>query len=198
MVGVLCFGLGIGLMARSDLGLGPWSVLHQGIGRQVGLELGTVDLLLSFPILVAFVPLGVRPGLGTFLTALLIGPATNVSQAAFPAPTDLPAQLVQMVAGCVAVGFGSALYLTARMGPGPRDGIMTGLHWRLDWRIGVVRTALESSVLVVGWLFGGTVGIGTVLYALLIGPVVEAALRVLDHEGTILRDRRLAAARRNP
>jgi uncharacterized membrane protein YczE len=75
---------------------------------------------------------------------------------------------------------------------------MTGFHWRLGWRIGVVRTALESSVLVVGWLFGGTVGIGTVLYALLIGPVVEAALRVLDHEGTILRDRRLAAARRNP
>lgn len=172
-------------MAQAGLGLGPWSVLHQGIGRRTGLPLGTIDIILSIPIALAFFPLRQRPGLGTLLSATLLGVSTNIATELFPAPNQLFPQAGLMAFGVGTIGLGSALYLTSRMGPGPRDGIMTGLHELFGWRIRTVRSGLELSVLVAGFALGGTVGIGTVLYALIIGQVVEFALRVLGYEGRV-------------
>ena len=185
VLGIVSFGAGIGAMARADLGLGPWSVLHQGIGERVGIPMGTVDVLLSLPIVLAFLPLRQRAGLGTVLSATLLGMTTNVTLWLLPQPDRLVAQLAFMTAGVLVIGFGSAMYLTSHMGPGPRDGIMTGLHQRFGWRIRTVRTALELSVLVVGFALGGTVGIGTVVYAIVIGQVIELALRMLGYRGRL-------------
>ncbi len=185
VLGIVSFGAGIGAMARADLGLGPWSVLHQGIGERIGIPMGTVDVLLSVPIVFAFLPLRQRAGLGTLLSATLLGMTTNFTLLVLPQPDGSPMQFAFMAAGVAAIGFGSAMYLTSNMGPGPRDGIMTGLHQRYGWRIRTVRTALEVSVLIIGFALGGTVGIGTVLYAIVIGQVIELALRMLGYRGRV-------------
>ncbi len=126
VLGIICFGVGIGAMAQADLGLGPWSVMHQGIGRRTGVPLGTVDILLSIPVVFAFFPLRQRPGLGTLLSATLLGFSTNVAVSLFPAPNQLLLQIGLMVLGVTTIGLGSAMYLTSGMGPGPRDGIGLG------------------------------------------------------------------------
>jgi len=190
VAGLLVFGVGIALMAAAGLGLGPWEVLHQGISRHTGIPLGTVSILLGFPILLLWIPLGEYPGIGTVLNVLLIGTATNVVLPLLPIPTDLLPQLAMMLAGVLVIGLGSGLYLGSRLGPGPRDGLMTGIHGRFGWSVRRARTAVEVAVLVVGFLLGGTVGIGTVVFAFGIGPVVQAALRVLDRETPAERARR--------
>lgn len=190
LLGFLAFGAGIAVMARSGLGLGPWEVLHQGISRQTGLELGTVSILLGIPILAAWWPLGERPGIGTVLNILCIGLATNATLLLVEPVESVPAQLVAMAIGVVMIAIGSGLYLAADLGPGPRDGVMTGLHLRFGWSIRRARTGIELVVLVAGYLLGGTVGLGTVVFALGIGPLVQAALGVFDREGRVSRRRR--------
>lgn len=192
IVGLLCFGLGIGLMVESGLGLGPWEALHQGIARQVGLEIGTVSILLGIPILLLWWPLGERPGIGTLLNVVLIGAATNVAVSILPTPpTDaLAFRVALMVAGIVTIGCGSGIYLATDLGAGPRDGLMTGLHHRFGWSIRRARTLVELTVLGVGWALGGTVGLGTVVFAVGIGPLVQVALRVFDRDGRLGRRRR--------
>jgi uncharacterized membrane protein YczE len=187
IAGLVLFGVGIAAMAASGLGLGPWEVLHQGIASRTGLALGTVSILVGIPVLALWWPLGERPGLGTILNIALIGPSTNVALAALPAPTEPVAQLAMSVGGVLLIGLGSGLYLSADLGPGPRDGLMTGLHHRFGWSIRRARTAIEVLVLVVGFLLGGTIGIGTILFAFGIGPVVQAFLRVFDREGRVMR-----------
>ena len=189
VAGLVAFGVGIGLMAQAGLGLGPWEVLHQGLGRLTGLQLGTVSILLGLPILALWWPLGERPGIGTLLNVLLIGTATNAAIGLLPLATWLPEQLLMMLAGVLTIGIGSGLYLGADLGPGPRDGLMTGLHHRFGWSIRRSRTLVELSVLVAGYLLGGTVGIGTLVFALGIGPLVQLFLGVFDRDSRIARRR---------
>jgi len=190
VLGLVVFGIGIALMAQAGLGLGPWEAFHQGIARITGLALGTVSILVGIPVLALWWPLGERPGIGTLLNVVLIGAATNVGIALIPAMDEPAPQLAMMLAGVLVIGIGSGLYLAADLGPGPRDGLMTGLHHRFGWSIRRARTLVEVSVLVLGWMLGGTVGLGTVVFALGIGPIVQVALGVFDREGRLDRSRR--------
>ncbi len=192
LLGLVTFGFGIALMAEAGLGLGPWEASHQGIRRQTGLELGTVSILLGVPILLLWWPLGERPGIGTVLNVVLIGTSTNGGLALLPTPPDdaLPLRLAMMLGGVGVIAIGSGLYLSTDLGPGPRDGLMTGLHHRFGWSIRRARTVIEVTVLVVGWLLGGTVGLGTVVFAFGIGPLVQVTLRWFDPEDRLGRRRR--------
>lgn len=185
LVGLILFGVGIGLMVEAGLGLGPWEALHQGIGDQLGLQIGTVSILLGIPILALWLPLGERPGLGTVLNVIFIGTATDVAIAVIPTAETIPTQLVMLFGGVVVIGLGSATYLSADLGPGPRDGLMTGLHHRFGWSIRRARTVIELSVLVVGWALGGTIGLGTVVFALGIGPLIQFFLGIVDREDRV-------------
>ncbi|HEX5829192.1 MAG TPA: hypothetical protein VFY23_16820 [Candidatus Limnocylindrales bacterium] len=190
LVGLLLFGSGIAFMAEAGMGLGPWEVFHQGIAMQTGLQLGTVSILLGIPILAAWYPLGERPGVGTVLNILLIGTATNVALGVIPDISGQPQQLLLMALGVVTIAAGSGLYLASDLGPGPRDGLMTGLHFRFGWSIRRARTAVELTVLCLGFLAGGTIGLGTVVFALGIGPLVQVMLRIFDRDGRVSRRRR--------
>lgn len=187
--GLVLFGLGIALMAEAGLGLGPWEAFHQGLGRLTGQEIGTISILLGIPILLLWWPLGERPGIGTLLNVILIGTATNLGIALFPSAVGVGAQLGMMLAGLVTIGLGSGLYLAADLGAGPRDGLMTGIHRRFGWSIRRARTLIEVTVLVLGWLLGGTIGLGTLAFAFGIGPLVQFFLGVFDRTGRLERRR---------
>jgi uncharacterized membrane protein YczE len=191
LAGLVTFGMGIALMAQSGLGLGPWEAFHQGLGNHLGVPLGTVSIALGLPIIALWWPLGERPGVGTLLNVVLIGASTNAGLVTIPAAVGVPAQLIEVVAGLVVIAIGSGLYLSADLGPGPRDGLMTGLHHRFGWSIRRARTTVELTVLVAGYLLGGTIGLGTVLFALGIGPLVQVSLGFFDREGRISRRRRV-------
>ena len=170
--GLALFGIGVGLMVRADLGLSPWQVLHQGISARTGLAMGTVVIITGFFVLLAWIPLRERFGLGTILNVLIIGNTLNLALLLLPESLgSVPMRWLAMLGGVALIGLGSGLYIGAGMGPGPRDGLMTGLA-RRGLHIGAVRAALEVSVLVVGWVLGGTVGAGTIAFATLIGPLV--------------------------
>ena len=190
IAGLLLFGIGIAFMAEAGMGLGPWEVFHQGIARQLGVQLGTVSIVLGIPILLAWYPLGERPGVGTVLNIVLIGTATNVAMGVLPTVVGQPQQLLVMLLGVVTIAAGSGLYLASDLGPGPRDGLMTGLHFRFGWSIRRARTAVELTVLVLGFLAGGTIGLGTVVFALGIGPLVQVMLRAFDRDGRVSKRRR--------
>ena len=192
LVGLVGFGLRIALMAQAGLGLGPWEALNQGVGLRVGIPMGSASILLGIPILLCWIPLRESPGPGTLLNIVLIGLATNLGLLLFPSPPpDAWAwRLTQMMAGILVIGTASGLYLAADLGPGPRDGLMTGIHHRFGWSIARARLVIEVSVLGVGWLLGGTVGIGTVAFAFGIGPIVQVALGFFDRDGRVMRRRR--------
>jgi uncharacterized membrane protein YczE len=196
MVGLVLFGFGIALMVEAGLGLGPWEALNQGIAIQTGQQIGTISVLLGIPILALWWPLGERPGIGTLLNVVSIGTATNLGIALLPTPAvgPVPAAIAvrvgMMAAGVVVIAIGSALYLSTDLGPGPRDGLMTGLHHRFGWSIRRSRTMVELIVLGLGWALGGTVGLGTVVFALGIGPLVQVMLGIVDPEGRMGRRRR--------
>jgi uncharacterized membrane protein YczE len=177
--GLGCFGFGVALMVQAGLGLSPWESLHQGISIQTGIPIGTVSILLGVPILVLWLPLGERPGIGTVLNVVCIGVVTNLSLSFLPKYPVLGLQLVQMVLGIIAIGVGSGLYLSSKLGAGPRDGLMMGATRRTGWAIRVTRTAIELTVLALAWLLGGTIGIGTIAFALGIGPVVQVMFKIL-------------------
>lgn len=177
-------------MAASGLGLGPWEAFHQGIANRTGLALGTVSILVGIPVLALWWPLGERPGIGTILNVAFIGTSVNLVLPLLPRPGEPVVQLAMSVAGVLTIGLGSGLYLAADLGPGPRDGLMTGLHHRFGWSIRRARTSIELVVLVVGFLLGGTIGLGTILFAFGIGPAVQVLLPVFDREGRVSRGRR--------
>jgi uncharacterized membrane protein YczE len=189
LAGLVAYGLGIALMVQAGLGLGPWEAFNQGIGRITGQEIGTISIVLGLPILLLWWPLGEKPGIGTLLNVVLIGTSTNLGIAVIPTAAGVPAQIVMMLAGVLTIGIGSGLYLGADLGPGPRDGLMTGLHHRFGWSIRSARTLVELSVLVAGYLLGGTIGIGTVVFALAIGPLVQLFLGIFDRDGRVSRRR---------
>lgn len=204
VLGLVLFGTGIALMVTSELGLSPWEVLAQGIAVRTGLAIGTVGIIVGWVVLVGWIPTGERPGIGTILNILLIGSTTNVALDLLPdlgplaleatSAVDLAVRGSLLGGGILCIGLGSGLYLSAEVGPGPRDGLMTGLHRRYGWSIRRVRTALEIAVLVVGFILGGTVGIGTIVFALTIGPLVQWALKAVDREGRVSRRRRAEIA----
>ena len=193
VAGVVLFGIGIGLMARADLGLAAWDVLHQGLARRTGLTMGTASITTSATVLLLWWPLRERPGIGTVVNALGIGLVLDLTLWLVPLPEGLVARWGLMLAGPVLVGVGSGLYIGAGLGAGPRDGVMTGLA-RRGVPVGVARAGLELTVLAVGWLLGGTVGVGTVVFSLAIGPLVAFFLPRLAVDDRYLHDRRVTPA----
>lgn len=175
---VLC-GLGISGMILADLGLGPWDVLHQGISDKTGIPIGTVSIAVGFLVLIGWIPLHERVGVGTIANVILIGLVIDATLAAFDAPTNMATRIALMAIGPVLFGVGSGFYIGALMGPGPRDGLMTGIA-RRGPPVFAVRLCIELVVLAVGFALGGTVGIGTIWFALGIGPIVHLALHHLS------------------
>ncbi len=179
-VGLTIFGLGEALLIAAGVGVSPWTVLAQGISLHADWSIGFSTFVVSISVLVLWIPLRQIPGLGTLLNAVIIAAVLEYILPYIPAPESLTLQVLQALAGVVVTGFGGAIYLIANLGPGPRDGLMTGLQTLTNLPIAGVRSGLEILVVVVGWLLGGVVGIGTVLFAFLIGPAMSASLYVLD------------------
>lgn len=180
LLGLLLYGAGCGVMVQAGIGLDPWTVFAQGISRQTGVGIGWVTNLLGFLILLLWIPLRQKPGMGTIANILLVGTSMQATLGLVPPITGWLAQGVVFLAGVVMVALASGLYIGANFGPGPRDGLMTGINARLGWPIWAARLTVEASVLTAGWLLGGTVGLGTVLFAVLIGPLVHIALPPFD------------------
>lgn len=172
LFGLWLFGASVALLVRADLGLDPWDVLHQGISDQTGLSIGTVVVATSVLVLALWVPLRQRPGVGTVANVILVGVSLDATLTVLPTPTDLWWRVAFLLAGIVGNGVATGLYIGSGLGPGPRDGLMTGLAAR-GVSIRVARTGIEAVVLIAGWLLGGTVGVGTVAYALAIGPLAH-------------------------
>jgi uncharacterized membrane protein YczE len=180
-LGLVLFGASCGMIVASGLGLGPWDVFHQGVSRRIGISLGWVVVGVSFLVLLFWIPLRQRPGLGTISNAVLVGIMIDVTLSFLNQPETLAGQVGLLVGGVVGTGIGTGLYIGAGLGPGPRDGLMTGLAAR-GHSIRVVRTVLELSVLALGWWLGGTVGVGTLVFALAIGPLAHIFIPLLTVE----------------
>ncbi|MFF9810060.1 YitT family protein [Streptomyces coeruleorubidus] len=176
--GLALYGASSALLVRSGLGLEPWNVLHQGLAERTGLSIGVVLTIVGAAVLLAWIPLRQRPGLGTISNVLVIGMAMDATLALVPDAHGWTLRVGMMVAGIVVNGAATGLYIAARFGPGPRDGLMTGLHRRTGVSIRLVRTVIEFTVVATGFVLGGTVGIGTLLYAVAIGPLAQLFLRV--------------------
>ncbi|AQS70648.1 YitT family protein [Streptomyces pactum] len=176
--GLVLYGASSALLVRSGLGLEPWNVLHQGLSERTGLPMGVVLTLLGAAILLLWIPLRQRPGLGTVSNVLVIGAAMDATLAVVPDAHGWTLRIAMMVAGIVLNGAATGLYIAARFGPGPRDGLMTGLNRRTGLSVRLVRTAVEITVVATGFTLGGTVGVGTLLYAVTIGPLAQVFLRV--------------------
>ena len=174
--GLVLYGASMALQIRAGLGLDPWDVFHQGVSEKTGLSFGTVVIITGAIVLLAWVPLRQRPGLGTVSNVFVIGFAVDASLAVLPDATWLPAQLAMLASGVVLNALAGAAYIGAGLGPGPRDGLMTGLVRRTGGSVRTIRTGIEVSVLVAGFMLGGTVGLGTVVYALSIGPLLGVML----------------------
>lgn len=177
-IGLFLYGIGIAFMVRGAIGAAPWDVLTQGIANHVPLSFGVITILTSVVVLLLWIPLRQKPGIGTLLNAVLVGPAADFGFLVLPFPEQLWLRVLFFVIGLLTLAAATGLYIGANFGPGPRDGLMTGLHHRLGWPIWIVRTGLEVAVVVIGWILGGNVGVGTVAFALLIGPLCQFFLRV--------------------
>lgn len=173
LVGLWIFGVGEAFLVLATLGNSPWTVLAQGISKQSGAGIGEVTIAVSFVVLLLWIPLRQRPGLGTLLNAVVVGLALGVTVGVIGEPGQLPVRLALVAGGISLVGAGSGLYLTSNLGPGPRDGLMTGLHARTGRSLRLMRTSVEVAVTVAGAVLGGRVGLGTLAFALLIGPSVQ-------------------------
>lgn len=184
VLGLLLFGFTMGVMVQSGIGLPPWDVLHQGLAQHLPLTFGQVVIAVGALVLLAWIPLRQRPGVGTVLNVLLVGLAADAGVALVPEAHVPVHQVALMAAGIVGNGVAGALYIGARLGSGPRDGLWVGLVARTGGSVRVIRTAVEASVLVLGVVLGGTVGLGTVLYAFGIGPLVQVFLPHVDHAPT--------------
>jgi uncharacterized membrane protein YczE len=172
LVGLVLFGVGIAMMLQSGLGLTPWDVLHQGLAEQFGLTVGIWSILVSFVVLLLWLPLRERYGLGTLLNAIIIGVVIDLAALVIPEPSSIWLDVLLVTGGILLIGLASGMYIGANLGPGPRDGLMTAIA-RRGVSIRVTRWFLEIVVLIAGILMGGTFGVGTVAYALLIGPLVQ-------------------------
>lgn len=176
LIGLVLYGVGMGLMVRAAIGVAPWDVLTQGIGRVTGLEFGVVTLLVSIVVFLLWIPLRQRPGLGTIANILVIPFSSQGTIWLVPQLEVLWAQILVFAAGLVVLALATGLYIGVGLGPGPRDGLMTGLHARTRWPIWAIRTGIEVAVTAIGWALGGNLGLGTLAFALLIGPMVHVTM----------------------
>lgn len=172
-VGLWLYGASMSLMIAGGLGVNPWDVFHQGLSRHLSLSFGTITAITGVAVLLMWIPLRQRPGLGTVSNVIVIAVAVDTTSAILPHLDGPIVRTLAMVSGIVVNAFATALYIGAGMGPGPRDGLMTGLVARTGWSIRLTRTGIELTVVLTGWLLGGTLGVGTVLYALGVGPLVQ-------------------------
>ncbi|MGW6738539.1 membrane protein YczE [Streptomyces sp. NPDC055013] len=177
-IGLALYGASSALLVEAGLGLEPWNVLHQGLAELTGLTIGVVSIIVGAAVLLLWIPLRQRPGLGTVSNVFVVGIAMDGTLALAPEAHTLAVQIPLLLAGILLNGVATGLYIAARFGPGPRDGLMTGLHLRTGRSIRLMRTAVEIVVVVTGFALGGTVGIGTLLYAVSIGPLAQLFLRV--------------------
>lgn len=180
-IGLVLYGVGCGITVQAGIGLDPWTVFAQGLARQTSVGIGWMTNIIGFLVLLLWVPLRQRPGLGTIANIALVGTSMQATIAVFPHIPGFGWDLVVFMVGMLLVAVASGLYIGADFGPGPRDGLMTGLHSRFGWPIWAARLGVEAGVLVAGWLLGGTVGLGTVIFAVGIGPLVHVALPRFDH-----------------
>ena len=178
--GLMLFGLGEGLLIVSLTGASPWSVLAQGISLNVNLSIGTITLFISIAVLILWIPLGQKPGMGTIFNALIIALMIDICIKFVPSPSSYIYQLILAVISVITVGIGGGIYLVSNLGAGPRDGLMIGLQKVTNSPVALVRAILEISVVTVGWYLGGTVGVGTLLFASGIGPCVALGLFIVD------------------
>ena len=176
ILGLILFGLGETLLITANAGVSPWTVLAQGISIRTGYSIGLTTFIVSLGVLCLWIPLRQKPGIGTILNTIIISVVIDVSLPFLPAPETILLQILQIIIAVVIVGIGSGFYLIANLGPGSRDGLMTGLQRMTKKPIFLIRTIIEISVVIVGWYLGGVVGIGTIVFALAIGPFVSAGL----------------------
>ncbi|MDQ2698427.1 MAG: hypothetical protein M3Y46_06515 [Actinomycetota bacterium] len=179
LVGLVLYGFGLALMVRAAVGVAPWDVLSQGVANVTGMPFGLATNLIGVVVLLFWIPIRQRPGIGTVLNVLLIGPSAQLGLFLVPELESLWVRVPVFAVGLLLVGVATGLYIGANHGPGPRDGLMTGIHRRTGWPIWAVRTAIEVTVLGIGWLLGGNVGLGTLAFALLIGPLVNLTMPLL-------------------
>ncbi|MFF1879561.1 YitT family protein [Leifsonia sp. NPDC058230] len=196
LLGLFAYGIAIAMMVQAGIGVSPWDVLAQGLSIKTGWAFGLITNIVGLVVLLAWIPLRQRPGLGTVLNVLLIGPAAQLGLALIPRQTELWAQVLLFVGGLLLLAVATGLYIGPKMGPGPRDGLMTGLHARTGWPIWAVRTGIEVTVLIIGWILGGNVGVGTLAFALLIGPLCSLtlpffAIRLPQTAATVAAEREL-------
>jgi uncharacterized membrane protein YczE len=180
--GLVLYGVSDSMLLLAGLGVDPWDVLHQGLARRIGLQTGTWSVIVGVAVLLLWVPLRQRPGIGTLCNVVMVGGVIDLVLATIPPPHALPVRVVVMVSGVALNGVATGLYIGAGLGPGPRDGLMTGIAAR-GHSIRVVRTGIEGTVLLAGWLLGGTVGIGTVVYAVSIGPLAHIFIPLFARNG---------------
>lgn len=176
LVGLFLYGFGIALMIKAAVGVSPWDVLSQGVSLHTGIPFGFVTNLIGLVVLLLWIPIRQKPGIGTVLNVLLVGPSAQFGLWVLPEQTSLVPQILVFALGLLTVAVATGLYIGARFGPGPRDGLMTGIHHKWGWKIWIVRTAIEATVLLIGWILGGNVGLGTLAFALLIGPMVHKTI----------------------
>jgi uncharacterized membrane protein YczE len=178
LAGLTGYGFSMAVMVRAGLGLDPWDVFHQGLTLRTPMTIGVASAVVGVAVLLAWIPLRNRPGIGTIANVIVIAVTVDAGLWLLPTPTTLGVRIAMMVSAVVLNAFSTVLYVGAGLGPGPRDGLMTGLVVRTGWSVRLIRTSIEAAVLAVGWLLGGTVGVGTVLYAFGIGPLVQLFLRI--------------------
>ncbi|MFF2273024.1 YitT family protein [Agromyces sp. NPDC058136] len=171
LIGLVLYGIADAMLIRAALGVDPWTVFAQGLSNLTGIGIGWLTNLIGLAVLLLWIPLRQKPGLGTVLNILLIGPSIELGLWFIQTPPELWQQILLFTGGLLLLAVASGLYIGSRFGPGPRDGLMTGIHARTGWPIWVGRTIVEVSVLAIGWLLGGDVGLGTVAFAILIGPL---------------------------
>ncbi|UOW01758.1 hypothetical protein [Agrococcus sp. SCSIO52902] len=192
--GLVLYGLSLAMLIRADLGVGPWDVFSLGIANHLPMSYGTATVVVSGIVLLLWIPLRQRVGIGTLLNALLVGPAADIGLWLLPEVDALWQQILLLAGGMVLLAFATGFYIAAHLGPGPRDGLMTGLVRITGWRVWIVRTLIEGTVLLIGWLLGGPVGVGTVVFAFGIGPLIGLFLPLFERRRT-RRASRLRAAR---
>lgn len=181
-IGLTLYGVSTAMFVRADLGADPWNVFHLGVANLLSMNIGVVIIAVGVLVLLAWIPLSQRPGFGTLSNVIMIGLAADVALLVIPGFESLLARSGLLVSAVILNALATALYIGAGFGAGPRDGLMTGIHARTGWPVRRIRTAIEVSVLLIGWLLGGTVGFGTVLYALAIGPLIQICLPWFCHK----------------
>jgi uncharacterized membrane protein YczE len=177
VTGLACFGLGIAFFVKSHLGVPPWDVFHSGVSRHTGLGLGTVLIIVAFFVLLLWIPLRLRPGIGTILNAVEIGLVENIAQDLLPDSSNIAVRIAFLVAGMFCIAAGSGFYIGAELGSGPRDGLMLGLNKRFGISVRLARTVVEVIVMIIGIFLGGKIGLGTFVFAFGIGPLVQITLK---------------------